>query len=51
MNSENFFEREKAKGLLETSFDPCNIFGMPMLANKCKITCYNCGFKRDCSDS
>ncbi|MBI4146942.1 hypothetical protein HY489_06430 [Candidatus Woesearchaeota archaeon] len=35
----------------QPGFDPCTICGMPMLANKCKILCMHCGFKRDCSDS
>jgi hypothetical protein len=44
-------DKEYSKTLLKTDYDPCNLCGMPMLASKCKITCLNCGFKRDCSDS
>lgn len=45
-------DKELTRELLKTSdFDPCTICGMPMLANKCKILCLHCGFKRDCSDS
>ncbi|MCH7738271.1 MAG: hypothetical protein IH872_12830 [Chloroflexi bacterium] len=28
----------------------CEICGCLMIEQKCKITCPNCGFTRDCSD-
>ncbi len=51
MSQFHMIDKENSKKLLNTDYDPCNICGMPMVANKCKITCLNCGFKRDCSDS
>jgi len=45
-------DKQYTRNLINKSFyDPCTICGMPMLANKCKILCLHCGFKRDCSDS
>ena len=40
---------------LRTTFDHsydliCEICGCLMIEQKCKITCPNCGFTRDCSD-
>ncbi|MNS17503.1 hypothetical protein D3C72_491800 [compost metagenome] len=29
---------------------PCDICGYPVLALHCKLSCENCGAKRDCSD-
>jgi hypothetical protein len=29
---------------------PCDLCGAPMLGLHCKLSCQQCGFRRDCSD-